>query len=388
MARLPRVTQKIFAKDSPTNQVTTFGSIKAGTPVYSKQASDIMNANFEGGWSDAVEDDYAPYRQDRNAVDTAITQQLGYLYQDGVAEWDAGTTYYKGSICKVISGNAVVVYKSIADSNTSSVNDITKWQKLIESDANGKIVSPTISTPTIEGGSMSSGTFSNPTFSGTVNVPLASQSSSTDSTIAASIGWANNPTLSSNIVHRTGNESISGAKTFSSGIITTFNGLNFSAVISGVTKGTSPSANAQTSLGLFDKNGISSWANTLGRVNFLYNTAGNVVSSLTAFKPELNSTTYASISVTYPASGEAYTEAPTPSATNSTSETKIATTGWVNDPNKSTNVVHRSGNENINDNKTFNGQIYINNQAGLTFNVSGIRYGFLRPTESSGTSQM
>lgn len=47
--------------------------------------------------------------------------------------------------------------------------------------------------------------------------------------------------------------------------------------------------------------------------------------------------------------------APTPSANSSTSEELAATTGWVNDPNKSTNVVHRSGNETITDTKVFKG---------------------------------
>lgn len=214
MAKLPRTTQKIFGKNAPENQITTFGSIKAGTPVYTQLASQIMNSAFESGWSEAVEDDYAPYRQDRNAVDTAITQQLAYLFQDGIPEWDAGTTYYKGSVVKVVNGNALTFYKSIADNNTASVNTTASWHKMLEINASNQIVSPTINTPTISGGSMSNGTFANPTFSGTVNIPLASQSSSTDSTIAASIGWVNNPSLSTNIVHRTGVESISGNKTF------------------------------------------------------------------------------------------------------------------------------------------------------------------------------
>lgn len=214
MAKLPRTTQKIFGKNAPENQITTFGSIKAGTPVYTQSASQIMNSAFEGGWSEAVEDDYAPYRQDRNAVDTAITQQLAYLFQEGIPEWDAGTTYYKGSVVKIVNGNALTFYKSIADNNTSSVNTTASWHKMLDINASNQIVSPTINTPIISGGSMSNGTFSDPTFSGTVNVPLASQSSSTDSTIAASIGWVNNPSLSSNVLHKTGNESASGIKGF------------------------------------------------------------------------------------------------------------------------------------------------------------------------------
>lgn len=47
--------------------------------------------------------------------------------------------------------------------------------------------------------------------------------------------------------------------------------------------------------------------------------------------------------------------APIPSASSSTLEELVATTGWVNDPDKSTNVVHRTGNETITGTKVFNG---------------------------------
>ena len=52
-----------------------------------------------------------------------------------------------------------------------------------------------------------------------------------------------------------------------------------------------------------------------------------------------------------------YATAPTPTATNSTSEEKIATTGWVNSPTLSTNVVHRDSDETITGTKTFSSHI-------------------------------
>ena len=45
--------------------------------------------------------------------------------------------------------------------------------------------------------------------------------------------------------------------------------------------------------------------------------------------------------------------APMPGATSSDAATDIALTGWVNDPTKSTNVVHKSGDEEISGYKTF-----------------------------------
>lgn len=46
----------------------------------------------------------------------------------------------------------------------------------------------------------------------------------------------------------------------------------------------------------------------------------------------------------------------------STTSTMVPTKGWVNNPETSTNVVHRSGNENIAGNKTFKNNISINTE--------------------------
>lgn len=81
---------------------------------------------------------------------------------------------------------------------------------------------------------------------------------------------------------------------------------------------------------------------------------------ITALGVTPNSTTYSVLRT-----DKAY--APTPSASSSTLGTSIATDGWVNDPNKSTNVVHRTGNETITGTKVLNGGIPIKlNKAGNT----------------------
>ena len=46
-----------------------------------------------------------------------------------------------------------------------------------------------------------------------------------------------------------------------------------------------------------------------------------------------------------------------PEKTDSTTDTTVPTIGWVNDPNASTNVVHRTGDEYIYGTKTFNGEL-------------------------------
>lgn len=130
MAKLVRKTQKIFASGSAQNQVTSFGSIKAGAVDYTKDVADIQTEAFEGGWSSAVQDDYAPYRQDRNAVDFVTTSQLAYVFQEGLPEYDAGTTYYRGSWVKGNDGDAFSIYESLSDDNIgNALSDEEKWEK-------------------------------------------------------------------------------------------------------------------------------------------------------------------------------------------------------------------------------------------------------------------
>lgn len=79
-----------------------------------------------------------------------------------------------------------------------------------------------------------------------------------------------------------------------------------------------------------------------------------------------------SLGVTYDASTNAYSgieviyDPTTDTVTSTTvippdgdSSRKIATTDWISDPTKSTNVVHRSGTETITGNKTFNGTVIV-----------------------------
>lgn len=170
MAKIVRTTQKIFAGNSPSNQVTAFGTIKDGSPSYTKTPAQIMNSNYESGWSDAVEDDYAPYRQDRNAVDLTHSTQIAYILQEGIPEYDSGTTYYIGSVVKNLDGTVLKLYRSVADSNTSALNDTTKWVHFL-SIAND-------------------GTITNPVFSGNVTIPTLANSDNSNK--AASTAYVNN----------------------------------------------------------------------------------------------------------------------------------------------------------------------------------------------------
>lgn len=119
MAKLDRKTQKIFAVDADSTQVTAFRT--AGTtPTYSKDVDDIQNVKFTTGWLD--EDNVGnviPYAEDMNGVFYAFTRNLAYLYQQGIPEWSNSETYYENAMC-MYDG---VLYQSLADNNTNQQPD-------------------------------------------------------------------------------------------------------------------------------------------------------------------------------------------------------------------------------------------------------------------------
>jgi hypothetical protein len=128
MSKLERKTQKIFAGALPADDnIAIFGSLAAGQKAYSDDPDKIQGAAYENGWAAAIVPDDSPALEDMNALFNLVTRQLAYIYQNGVPEWDAGTTYCIGSIC---SQNGVL-YVSLADDNTNNaVSDATKWKRL------------------------------------------------------------------------------------------------------------------------------------------------------------------------------------------------------------------------------------------------------------------
>lgn len=127
-----------------------------------------------------------------------------------------------------------------------------------------------------------------------------------------------------NIVHRTGNEEIFDTKKF---------------------KGASPihidrNGNTQTEI-MAENNGI----RTGGFRN--YDNGSNTTSMYVVNGS--NNEIVGQLFIAYNGS-KVFTYAPTPAA--GSNDTNIATTNWVADPNKSTNVVHRTGNEEISGRKT------------------------------------
>jgi hypothetical protein len=129
MAKITRQTQQIFASNAPSNLITAFGTAMTSTPNYTTDVSEIMNANFLTGWSSAIQADKAPYEEDTNGIIYAITKQIAYLYQQGVAEWDANTEYNTGSLVQVVENNKLVIKRSKVEPNIGNpTTSTTYWE--------------------------------------------------------------------------------------------------------------------------------------------------------------------------------------------------------------------------------------------------------------------
>ena len=127
MAKIPSKFQRIFCADvSVNNVVAQFGSLKAASPVYSSDIDTLQSlAAWTNGWSDAVIDNNAPTLQDMNGLFYVLTRQIAYLMQAGIPEWNAGITYFIGSL---ISDGLGGIYRSLVDTNLNqALTDSTKW---------------------------------------------------------------------------------------------------------------------------------------------------------------------------------------------------------------------------------------------------------------------
>lgn len=156
--------------------------------------------------------------------------------------------------------------------------------------------------------------------------------------------------LETNVVHKSGEETITGLKTIQNN--------RFNIVQTSVTKGTNPSATTYWAIQANDVSNSATWADTrLGAIAWGLQTDGTCSAELTATRNVAGSSDQSIIQAIIKADGTKYGIAPTPTATNSTGDNYIATTGWVNDPTKSTNVVHRWGTETITGEKTFTSEI-------------------------------
>lgn len=164
MARLTRVYQKVFASNASNNGV--FGSLQAGNPTTSNNVATLQSLSaFENGWDDAAySGDKLPPLEEFQGIQYGISYQQAYMLQEGIAEWDASTPYYKGSLTKTISGTSFKLYCSLQDNNTGNiVTNTSYWKKVMDSDdvyAFDSAVAHLSGTETISGDKTFSGSVS------------------------------------------------------------------------------------------------------------------------------------------------------------------------------------------------------------------------------------
>lgn len=125
MAKLPRVLQKIFGSSAGPNQIAKFGSLQAGTPVYTTDPLLIQGlSNYLGGWFSGVIGNNSPAIEDMNALFYLFSYQLAYIMQQGVPEWDATTTYYIGGI---VNDGTGTLYRSLQNTNLNHATSDGAW---------------------------------------------------------------------------------------------------------------------------------------------------------------------------------------------------------------------------------------------------------------------
>lgn len=130
MTKITRKDQQIFASTAGDEAIAKFGSLAAGSPGFSTDPDEIQTDEYKGGWESAVIGQASPAMEDRNALDYLYSRQLGYLYQQGIAEYSATQTYFKGSVVSYFDANeeTLKLYYSLIDDNTgNSLEDDTKW---------------------------------------------------------------------------------------------------------------------------------------------------------------------------------------------------------------------------------------------------------------------
>lgn len=133
MAKIERVTGKIFGENATATgldpQIGQFGSALAGTYVGTTDISTIQQLPAWGqGFIGAVTTaNQFPALPEMTGFGKVLSYQQNYLLQQGIAEWDSGTTYYDGSFCSLNRK----LYVSITDDNLNNnpENDTVNWQE-------------------------------------------------------------------------------------------------------------------------------------------------------------------------------------------------------------------------------------------------------------------
>ena len=271
-------------------------------------------------------------------VTRAITTEDGKVVHNtgnenvaGVKTFTNGITLGSSASLDGTSGTVTVPTKAQTDNSTNAASTAYVRSAISAEDA---LVVHLAGAETITGNkTFGSGTTT--TVSGSIslgsNATATTQASNDSSTKVATTAWVND--TNNNVVHKTGNETITGTKTFAAQMFikgSDSNPLGF--LYQGGDTG-------NLYLGLQDSNGEFS---------------DNVISLIKDGNSNIKATLSVALLGTTPA-----TTYPQPTETSSTSSTQIATVGWINDSSITSNVVHKDGTETITGAKTFSSNVVV-----------------------------
>lgn len=131
MSRITRKLLKIFALGASNNG--QFGSAQTGAKVTSNNLDTLQAlAAYNTGWLDAVLGTKKfPALEEFQALGYICTYEIAYLFQEGIPEYEVGTTYYQKSIVK--KPGTYQLYGSVTDANVgNAITDATNWVFLID----------------------------------------------------------------------------------------------------------------------------------------------------------------------------------------------------------------------------------------------------------------
>jgi hypothetical protein len=140
MAKLTRQTYKLFGGTAnPTGDsangafIGQFGSASAGTFVGTNDVATIQNLDAWGnGWIDACQTNSKfPPLPERTGVDYVQSYGLNYLYQEGIPEYSATSTYYTGSVVKIPSTVQASATTAVNGSITGASVTITTFAQAV-----------------------------------------------------------------------------------------------------------------------------------------------------------------------------------------------------------------------------------------------------------------
>ena len=137
MAKLTRLTGKVFAGSAALTDLGVFGSAKSGTPTNptgtGTEAQIQADTAYDEGWtSGVVTSKNFPPVEEVNGVLRTISYQTCYILQEGIPEYDINTEYSNTSVVKSVSGNVLSFYLSLQNNNIgNALSDTNYWEEAV-----------------------------------------------------------------------------------------------------------------------------------------------------------------------------------------------------------------------------------------------------------------